>query len=130
MSDKCEVCSGTGEDSPVRVWNVCGYRFHAMCVMCLRKVQDDVAHAEDSDTADRLLLVADAALRHAENCGRLDSPYMLRAEELRDAQATSYAFHRKAMLRIKSALQTGRATDKVDHAADAVLDKFRKSLEK
>lgn len=103
--------------SPVRVWKLCDYRHHAICVRCLREVDDAVALDAAGDVACAAMMVAESVVKHAmAQQGQADDASMRNAVALatldyRNARVQAYEHHRKAMARLRAGHEAARAKE-------------------
>lgn len=128
----CEVCGRSDGDrlvwsvkrregevepsSPVHVWKLCDYRHHALCVRCLREVEDAVALDGAGDAACSDMLVAESLMIHARSrhVGDATRPDVrdvvaMATEDCREARVVAYEHHRKAMARLRAQHEAARA---------------------
>lgn len=125
----CEVCGRSDGDrmvwsvkkregevepsSPVRVWKLCDYRHHAICVRCLREVEDAVELDEEGDAACAAVMVAESVMRLARGQQACDTTVrdfvVLATLDYRSARVVAYAHHRKAMVRLRAQHEAARA---------------------
>lgn len=127
----CEICGRSDGDrlvwnvkkregevepsSPVHVWKLCDYRHHALCVRCLREVEDAVELDKEGDAACAAMMVAESVVRHVRaQQGQADDASMRDAVALatldyRNARVQAYEAHRKAMAQLRAEYEAARA---------------------
>lgn len=119
----CEVCGRSDGDrlvwsvkkregevepsSPVHVWKLCDFRHHALCVRCLRDVQDAVELDAAGDAACDAMMVAENIVRSEVGSGGRPGQVKAVTMAFHYARVAAYEHHQRAMDRLRAARAKG-----------------------